>query len=127
MSKKVEIEYTAADIEELREAGYSEDELPRQGKHVFRRARHIAPRREHKIKVTMYLDGDVLDYFRERARDPNAAPYQTQINNELRGVMENAARQKAERESSKSEEVVTMAMLENPEFIAALAEKLKAA
>ena len=40
-----------------------------------------------KVKVSMYLDLDVLNYFKERAAQPNAAPYQTQINNELRAVM----------------------------------------
>jgi uncharacterized protein (DUF4415 family) len=43
---------------------------------------------EKKVRVTMYLDADVLEYFRGRAAQPNAAPYQTQINNELRRVME---------------------------------------
>lgn len=41
-----------------------------------------------KVRVTMYLDADVLEYFKERAAQPNAAPYQTQINSELRAVME---------------------------------------
>ena len=36
----------------------------------------------------MYLDADILDFFKERAKEPNASPYQTQINNELRAVME---------------------------------------
>ena len=117
-TKTFEVEYTKADLEELRQEGYSEDELPKLGKHTFRRARHITPRKEQKIKITMYLDGDILDFFKERAKEPNASPYQTQINNELRAVME--------RKSSK-DEVVTISMLENPAFIAALAEKLKAA
>lgn len=54
--------------------------------------RHIAQPGElkladAKVKITMYLDADVLEYFKERAAQPNAAPYQTQINNELRAVM----------------------------------------
>jgi hypothetical protein len=36
----------------------------------------------------MYVDGDVLEYFKRRAAQPHAAPYQTQINNELRAIME---------------------------------------
>jgi uncharacterized protein (DUF4415 family) len=43
---------------------------------------------EKKVRVTMYLDADVLEYFKGRAAQPNAAPYQTQINGELRTVME---------------------------------------
>lgn len=41
-----------------------------------------------KVRVTMYIDADVLEYFKERAAQPNAAPYQTQINSELRTIME---------------------------------------
>jgi uncharacterized protein (DUF4415 family) len=41
-----------------------------------------------KVRVTMYLDADVLEYFKGRAARPNAAPYQTQINSELRAIME---------------------------------------
>lgn len=117
-SKTFEVEYTEADREELRQAGYSEEELPGLGKHTFRRARHITPRREQKIKITMYIDADILDFFKERAKEPNASPYQTQINNELRAVIER---------KSLKDEVVTISMLDNPAFISALAEKLKAA
>jgi len=41
-----------------------------------------------KVRVTMYLDADIIEYFKMRAAQPNAAPYQTQINNELRNIME---------------------------------------
>ena len=44
---------------------------------------------QNKTRITIYLDDDVLEYFKQRARQPNAAPYQTQINHELRAVMEN--------------------------------------
>ena len=44
--------------------------------------------RDCKVRVTMYLDADVLEYFKGRAGHAHAAPYQTQINSELRAVME---------------------------------------
>lgn len=44
-----------------------------------------------KVKITTYIDADILEYFKERAEQLNAAPYQTQINNELRKVMENGS------------------------------------
>jgi uncharacterized protein (DUF4415 family) len=44
-----------------------------------------------KVRVTMYLDADVLEYFKDRAARPHAAPYQTQINAELRRIMEGKA------------------------------------
>ncbi len=97
--------------------GWNDDDMPKPGTYKVRRAQHITPRKEQKIKITMYLDGDILDFFKERAKEPNASPYQTQINNELRAVMER---------KSLKDEVVTISMLENPAFIAALAEKLKA-
>jgi uncharacterized protein (DUF4415 family) len=72
--------------------------------------------RNCKVKITTYLDADVLEYFKRRAEQPNAAPYQTQINNELRKVMEN--------KSQHSEDVKTR-LLENDEFLRALKAKLK--
>lgn len=58
--------------------------------------RHIAQPGETrqanaKVKITIYLDADVLEYFKHRAAQPNAAPYQTQINSELRAVMERSS------------------------------------
>ncbi len=88
-SNAVEIEYTKKDIEELRKQGVPEDELPKIGNHKFRRSRFITPASEQKIKITMYLDADVLSFFKKRAEDSHAAPYQTQINAELRKIMEN--------------------------------------
>jgi uncharacterized protein (DUF4415 family) len=114
-----EVEYTKEDIDELREEGYTDDELPKIGLHMFRRSKHITPRNEQKIKMTAYIDGDILDFFKERAKLPDASPYQTQINQVLRQYVANQTQAK--------DEVVTVSMLENPEFLSALAEKLKAA
>ena len=65
---------------------------------ITRRFRRVAPDRiakpedlrpsNTKVRVTMYLDLDVLNYFKERAAAPHAAAYQTQINSELRRIME---------------------------------------
>ncbi len=88
-SKTVEIKYTKKDIEDLREQGVPKDELPKIGKHKFRRSRFITAESEQKIKITMYLDADILSFFKKRAEDSHAAPYQTQINAELRKIMEN--------------------------------------
>ena len=37
----------------------------------------------------MFLDLDVLEFFKQRAERPGSPAYQTQINAELRRVMEN--------------------------------------
>ena len=116
-SETMNVEYTEQDVQEMREQGITEDELPHVGLHKFRRSRFTAKRRDQKIKISIYLDADVLDFFKEQAAQPNSAPYQTQINNELRNVMEHRRQMQ--------NEVVTTTMLENPEFLADLAEKLK--
>ncbi|HLM03476.1 MAG TPA: BrnA antitoxin family protein [Pyrinomonadaceae bacterium] len=69
-----------------------------------------------KVKISLYVDGDVLEYFKKRAEQPNAAPYQTQINNELRRAMENDSRETASIEND---------ILNNEEFLRALKEKLE--
>ena len=43
-----------------------------------------------KVRISTYLDLDVLEFFKARASEPGAAPYQTQINAALRGIMEQA-------------------------------------
>jgi hypothetical protein len=63
--------------------------------------------------VTLYLDGDVVEYFKRRASEPNAAPYQTQINSELRRIMESEPGDSRYRE-----------LVENDAFISAVAERL---
>lgn len=72
-----------------------------------------------KSRITIMLDADIVEFFKERATEKGNPPYQTQINNELRKAMENLKQPKGE--------VITMEMLENPDFISILAEKLKAA
>lgn len=74
------------------------------------------PRRT-KIRVTLYLDKDVLYHFKERAAQPNAAPYQTQINQELHTVME--------RDIAPTPMVDYMQLIQNKKFIAAIAEKVQ--
>ncbi len=69
-----------------------------------------------KVKISLYIDGDILEYFRQRAAPPHAAPYQTQINNELRRIMENDSRETASIEND---------ILNNEEFLRALKEKLE--
>lgn len=69
-----------------------------------------------KVKISMYLDADILEYFRTRAESPDSAPYQTQINNELRRIMETETNSKTKLEPS---------VLDDTEFLRALKEKLE--
>lgn len=70
-----------------------------------------------KVQISIKLDQEVLEFFKRRAAAPNAAPYQTQINNELRAVME--------RESQDSA-LSFASLVEDPAFIRAVAQKIAA-
>ncbi len=92
-NKEVVIEYTESDVAEMRSQGIDEDAIPNVGKHVFRRGGFSERfpnfnRKESKARINIYIDLDVIDHFRQRAEKPNAAPYQTQINAELRSIMQ---------------------------------------
>jgi uncharacterized protein (DUF4415 family) len=68
-----------------------------------------------KIKVTMYLDADILTHFKQRAESEHSAPYQTQINAELRKIME----------SEQSTELIeTAKTIVNDNVIERLADKI---
>jgi len=71
-----------------------------------------------KVKVTMFLDADILEYFKARAMRENAAPYQTQINNELRRVMESDKKTVVDQTAE--------SLLNNESFIEELKKKLVA-
>jgi uncharacterized protein (DUF4415 family) len=73
---------------------------------------------QSKTRITIYLDDDVLEYFKQRARQTNAAPYQTQINNELRAVMEN-------RQAAEASVAVRTELLTDDSFIRAVATRLQ--
>jgi uncharacterized protein (DUF4415 family) len=70
-----------------------------------------------KSRVNIMLDADIVEYFKEQAGQKGSLPYQTQINQALRQFVENA--------KDPNNEAITMKMLDNPEFISKLIEKLK--
>lgn len=73
-----------------------------------------AAKPKRKVRVNLWLDGDVVAYFKGRAALPSAAPYQTQINAALRMVMEG--------EGGDSHYA---ALVNDQRFIAAIADRLK--
>ena len=78
-------------------------------------ARHVPEFAQHgKERITIMLDADVLEYFRSLAREPGAAPYQTQINSALRTAMSTGWRDDGRAE-----------LLDDEGFIAAVAEKVR--
>jgi uncharacterized protein (DUF4415 family) len=97
--------------------GLTDDEVMKPGTYKVRRSPWAAKLKNSKrIKVSIYLEDEVLTYFRQRAEQPNAAPYQTQINNELRRIMEADSLGKTSLDKS---------ILEDTEFLKALKEKLE--
>jgi uncharacterized protein (DUF4415 family) len=76
--------------------GLQADEVLQPGRHTFKRGAFLTRHRlkpgqtaaTAKVRISINLDYDVLTHFKRRAAQPNAAPYQTQINNALRTVME---------------------------------------
>ena len=97
--------------------GLSEDEVMKPGIYKVRRSPWAEKlKNTNKVKVSIYLDEVVVEHFRQRAESPDAAPYQTQINNELRRVMEADTNGKAKLDSS---------ILDDTEFLRALKEKLE--
>ena len=97
--------------------GLTDDEVMKPGTYKVRRSRWAEKLKKAKrVKVSIYLEDEILQYFRARAEQPNAAPYQTQINNELRRIMENDSREIRSIEDD---------ILNNEEFLRALKEKLE--
>ncbi len=92
------------------------DKMKRLPRGSFKAKPNATKPKNCKIKISLYLDGDVLEYFKKRAEPPHAAPYQTQINNELRRIIENDSREAASLEKD---------ILNNEEFLRALKEKLE--
>lgn len=117
------LETTQEDYDRLKARGIDEDAIPSVGKHNFRRRTRLINSTEAKIKTTVFIDGDILRHFRRRAEEPNAAEFGTQINQELRAAME---RDLAAQKEIKLDEVARK-LLNDPNFLQAISEKLKAA
>jgi uncharacterized protein (DUF4415 family) len=49
--------------------------------------RELPEKNIRKVRINIMLDEDIIEYFKQRAALPNAAPYQTQINQALREVI----------------------------------------
>lgn len=87
-SEVFEFETTAQEAEKMRSEGVCEDEIPPVGVRRYRRSRHIVKPRNAKVKISLFIDGDILEYFLAKAESDDVKAYQTKINEELRRVME---------------------------------------
>jgi uncharacterized protein (DUF4415 family) len=90
------VDVTEEEYQADRARGLQADEVLQPGRHTFKRDGFLTRHRlkagqtpaSVKVRISINLDFDVLTYFKGRTAQPNAAPYQTQINNALRAVME---------------------------------------
>ena len=115
--KKMTYRVTKEKYQQGLKKGWNDEDMLRPATYQVRRARHLNVKAVQKQKVTINLDSDILDFYKERATQTGNPPYQTQINNELRRAIEAA--------KAPQNEFVTVAMLESPEFLSKLASKLK--
>lgn len=78
---------------------------------------NILPRGVRKVRVNIWLDDDVVAEFKTRAEQPNAAPYQTQINQSLREAL-------GKNVQTSNQKNLLMPAIDNPQFIQQLSEKI---
>jgi len=123
--KELILEVTQEEYDEAMAKGWNDDDIQKPGKHRFRRTTQVVKPEDIlpsniKVQVTLRVDLDVLEHFKKRASPSNAAPYQTQINHELRKIMEKDLSDETV-EITKSIENLTT----NKDFIRAVAKELK--
>ncbi|MCI0389149.1 MAG: BrnA antitoxin family protein [Acidobacteria bacterium] len=115
-------EITEAEYRASLAKGLDEETLLKPGRHKFIRGgfKKMHPDydpRTAKVKISMYIDKDILNFFRARAAKPHAAPYQTQINQALREFMERSASAATTGRTD---------LLEDEEFVGAVADLVQA-
>ncbi len=74
-----------------------------------------------KIRITISLDKDLIDFFKKQAKKPGALPYQTQINQALRALLPGS------HENSTFYGMVKEELLHDKDFVLSLKEELKKA
>lgn len=56
----------------------------------------LAGQKKVKVRITISVDQDIVEYFKDLAAEPGALPYQTQINQALRQSMVDPAKRDME-------------------------------
>jgi len=119
--KSVTIDVSDADYRREIESGLDQESALKPGRHVFRRggfkSRHPgfeASKTPVKVRVNIYLDLDIVNFFKARAKSRDAARYQTQINNALRTYIDHL---------NQSTEMAASLVKDNA-FIAAIAKRV---
>lgn len=126
-SDKITVVVTEEEFNADLAAGLDEDEVLPPGRHSFQRGSFLKRQGidsgqvalPAKVRISINLDQDIVTYFKERAARPNAAPYQTQINNTLREFME-----RDQMMDSETLPIPAQELLADPRFIDAVAERV---
>jgi uncharacterized protein (DUF4415 family) len=121
--RDVIVEVTEEDHRREISDGVKKEHALKPGRHVFRRGgfkeRHPEFSRVRKtpvkVRVNIYLDLDIVNYFKELAKSPTAAGYQTQINSALRSLVARNAPPSTDFAS----------LVDSDEFIAAVAARVR--
>lgn len=120
------VEITEEDYLEDLASGLSEDEALKPGRHKFIRGgflkRHpnFDPAKvKTVVHISLGLDLEVLKYFKQLAKETNADSYEMPIKQVLREAMEKA------RQSSVATSSEQQTLIENPQFIEAVAERVR--
>lgn len=71
----------------------------------------------NKVRITILLDKDVIDYFKNKSSHSGALPYQTQINQALRQLIE-------KRQSVAEIDILKENLLQDKVFIRALTKEI---
>jgi len=94
LAKEVIIDVTEEDYRRMQAKGIHEDALLKPGRHRFVRGLNpliraglLPATSPKKARVSILLDEDIIEHFKQRAASPNALPFQTQINNTLRAAV----------------------------------------
>jgi uncharacterized protein (DUF4415 family) len=120
--REIVLEMTQEKHDEMKARGIDEEAIPAVGPHTYRRRARRLDASAAKIRVTAFIDADLVAYFRQRAEKPDAAPFEAQLNQALRAAMKQAV----ENEDQQIKQV-TETLLNNQAFLNALSEKLRAA
>jgi uncharacterized protein (DUF4415 family) len=120
-NKDVIFEVSEEKYNEMKAKGIDDDAILKPGNHIFKRVSpdKVFARKDTKTRINICIDSDILQHFRNRAENPNAAPYQTQINAELRAIMEKDLANNTPLQNNVED------ITKNKEFVRAVAEQLK--
>ncbi|MGH9833823.1 MAG: hypothetical protein ACREBD_18305 [Blastocatellia bacterium] len=121
------IEITEEEYLEDLASGLSEEEVFKPGRHkyirggFFKRHPNFDPANvKITVEVTLSLDRKVLRYFEQLAKETNADSYEIPMKQVLLEAVERGKRKEAAPSLSQQE-----ALLDNPQFIKAVAERVK--